>query len=76
VRYVANSTSHQQGVWDIEGALEGRWLVSDAADVDGDGDVDVILGNVSIGPGMISDAQAERWMQSGYQALLLVNTTR
>jgi hypothetical protein len=56
--------------------LEGRWLVSDAADVDGDGDVDVILGNVSIGPGMISDAQAERWMQSGYQALLLVNTTR
>jgi hypothetical protein len=76
VRYVANSKSYQQGVWDVKGALEGRWLVSDAADVDGDGDIDVILGNVSIGPGMISDAQAERWMQSGYQALLLMNTTR
>ena len=57
-------------------ALSGRWLVSDCADVDGDGDMDVILGNVSYGPGMFSDAESDRWINGGRLALFLENRAR
>ena len=35
-----------------EGKL-GRWLTMDAADLDGDGKIDIVLGNFSIGPSFI-----------------------
>ena len=54
----------------------GRWLVSDCADVDHDGDLDLLLGNVSIGPGRITDQESAGWMNGKVAALLLVNTTR
>lgn len=34
----------------------GRWLVMDAADLDGDGRTDIILGNFSIAPGFLKSA--------------------
>jgi hypothetical protein len=64
------------GIWTVARSDKGRWLVSDAADADGDGDIDVILGNVSIGPGLVTDQQAQVWMSSGAQALFLRNNTR
>lgn len=76
VRYVADGMTSANGIWSITLSEKGRWLVSDAADADGDGDIDVILGNVSIGPGLVSDQQAEVWMSSGVQALFLRNNTR
>ncbi|MBM4178742.1 MAG: hypothetical protein FJ211_05360 [Ignavibacteria bacterium] len=76
VRISHDNIKNDQGVWSVGDAQSGRWLVSDAADVDGDGDVDVILGNVSIGPGAVTDKQAEIWMSSGYSALFLRNTNR
>ena len=76
VRYTRDQTTFRDGVWTIPESLQGRWLVSDAADVDADGDVDVLLGNVSIGPGAVTDEQTDQWMSSGYQALFLKNRTK
>lgn len=76
IRLYENVLDNGKGLWTIPCAGEGRWLVSDMADIDADGDLDVILGNVSLGPSAVSEQQAERWRLSGYQALLLRNTTR
>lgn len=76
VRYSSGEFNATSGVWSVPGADAGRWLVSDAADIDRDGDIDVLLGNVSIGPGAVTDAQAESWMRPGVQALYLINQTR
>jgi hypothetical protein len=34
----------------------GRWLTMDAADIDGDGKIDIVLGNFSIAPGFIKSS--------------------
>lgn len=60
----------------VPGSLDGRWLVLDAADADGDGDVDVLLGNVSNGPGVVPASLAEQWQSGTVQALLLRNQTK
>jgi len=60
----------------IPQALSGRWLVSDCADVDGDGDLDILLGNVSYGPGAVSEAESERWINGGRLAVYLENLAR
>jgi hypothetical protein len=48
----------------------GRWLTMDAADLDGDGKIDIVLGNFSVAPGFIKSAIP--WKQ-GPQFLFLKN---
>jgi FG-GAP-like repeat len=48
----------------------GRWLTMDAADLDGDGKIDLVLGNFSVAPGFIKSATP--WKQ-GPQFLFLKN---
>ncbi|MCX6139954.1 MAG: VCBS repeat-containing protein [Candidatus Kapabacteria bacterium] len=62
--------------WRVQGADQGRWLVSDVGDVDGDGDDDVFLGNVSMGPGVVPETIAKRWMSNNTVAMFLRNTKR
>ena len=52
-----------------EGKL-GRWLTMDAADIDGDGKIDIVLGNFSVAPGFIKSATP--W-KLGPQFLFLKN---
>lgn len=49
----------------------GRWLTMDAGDMDGDGRIDIVLGNFSIGPSMIKSSVD--WSK-GPPFILLKNT--
>jgi len=57
---------------------EGRWITMDAGDLDGDGDEDVVLGSLVLGPTSvpIPTLIAERWRQGAPAILLLENQTR
>ncbi len=76
VRFDQDVLQRNATSWRVAGASLGRWLVSDMADIDADGDLDIILGNVSIGPGIVPDEQATSWTSSGVLALILRNTAR
>jgi hypothetical protein len=53
--------------------MSGHWLTMDADDLDGDGDVDIVLGNMSVGP---LNIQVENKWASGPSFILLENKFR
>ena len=54
-------------------AEDGRWLVMDAADVDRDGDEDLLLGSFYFSVTKTPDGLKERWHKAGNGILLLEN---
>ena len=70
--------------WRNEGNLEfrpfsfaestaGRWLTMDANDLDGDGDVDIVLGNAKFTLGAIPPAYMKKWNAYSPSVLILRN---
>ncbi|MEL7162684.1 MAG: VCBS repeat-containing protein, partial [Bacteroidota bacterium] len=57
-------------------AANGRWLVLEKGDYDGDGDMDVALGNFPLFPGRQYPGVAEGWREAGVELLLMENTLR
>jgi hypothetical protein len=57
---------------------DGRWITMDAGDLDGDGDEDVVLGSLVLGPPSVAIPPhvRERWTNAAPAVLLLENTTR
>jgi hypothetical protein len=51
--YLKNTGNLKFQPYSIHEAGMGRWLTMDAGDIDGDGKIDLILGNFSIGPVMM-----------------------
>jgi hypothetical protein len=51
--YLKNTGDFKFQPYSIQSAGIGRWLTMDAGDLDGDGKIDLILGNFSIGPVMM-----------------------
>ena len=54
--YLENKGNLDFQPYSIPGTTSGRWLTMDAADLDGDGKIDLVLGNFSIIPGPIKIA--------------------
>jgi hypothetical protein len=50
--YLENEGGMQFRPWSLPAAKAGRWLTMDVGDVDGDGKIDIVLGNFAIGPAL------------------------
>jgi hypothetical protein len=71
--------------WQNEGGLKfsphtiknvsvGRWITMDAGDYDGDGDIDIILGNADFRLGDVPDSLKRKWDNFSPPLLVLKNT--
>jgi hypothetical protein len=53
--------------------IAGRWLTMDAADVDGDGDIDIVLGSLIKMPTVLPDFLKQLWEKQSPSLLFLMN---
>ena len=56
--------------------ISGRWLTMDVDDIDGDGDLDIILGSYIHGPTEVPDFLMRDWEKGGPPFVVLRNTSR
>jgi hypothetical protein len=54
----------------------GRWMVMDAGDLDGDGDLDIALGAFDVKSGDAADATYEGWIRNNVPLIWLENTLK
>ena len=71
--YLENKDNFKFQPYSIPGSNKGRWLTMDAGDIDGDGKIDLVLGNFSIAPAFIKSA--EDW-KNGPPFIVLKNSIK
>ena len=69
-----------KGGWNFDAfsfveSLRGRWLTMDAGDLDGDGDLDIVLGAFVDGPTYVPGKLQEKWHEVTPPVYILRNTT-
>jgi hypothetical protein len=74
--YLENQGSLKFEAFSFPDSAMGRWLVMDAGDVDGDGDLDIVLGAANRTPYKVASALYEKWLKDGPSLLLLKNNLR
>lgn len=56
--------------------ISGRWITMDAGDIDGDGDIDIVLGAYIQGPTSVPQFLMDMWKNRAPSALILKNTLK
>ena len=72
--YFENQGGINYTVYTLPASRLGHWICMDAGDIDGDGDIDVVLGNFSQGPANFP-GMGSQW-RNGPGFILLENNTR
>jgi hypothetical protein len=76
--YLENRGNWQFAASSIPEHAAGRWMTMDAGDLDGDGDEDIVLGSLVLGPTSVPIPREiqERWKNNAPAILLLENTAK
>ncbi|MEW6305387.1 MAG: VCBS repeat-containing protein [Verrucomicrobiota bacterium] len=74
--YLENQGGMNFKAWSFREALSGRWITMDTADLDGDGDLDIVMGSMHDGPSPVPHGLHERWKEVGPTLLILKNRMR
>jgi hypothetical protein len=74
--YLENKGGWTFETFSFEESLRGRWLTMDAGDLDGDGDLDIVLGAFVDGPTHVPGALHEKWRELTPPLFILRNTIR
>ncbi len=60
----------------FETVNDGRWMTMDAGDIDGDGDIDIVLGNAFFSLGEVPKHFKDKWNKSTLSVMILENTLK
>ena len=74
--YLENQGGLQFDAAYIPEAADGRWVAMDAGDMDGDDDIDIVLGSLIQGPGAVPTVLMQRWVDLQRPLLYLENQLR
>lgn len=74
VIYFENKGNNQFVPYTFSQANSGRWIVMDLGDYDNDGDMDIILGALDMGPTPVPQYIQESWLKENKELLILQNT--
>ncbi|MEX2569646.1 MAG: VCBS repeat-containing protein [Cyclobacteriaceae bacterium] len=69
--YLENKGDLKFEAYTFEGSSEGRWMVMDVGDTDGDGDMDIILGSMVFGTDFTR--YFDQWVEGNLPFVLLEN---
>jgi hypothetical protein len=73
--YLSNEGEFSFQVYSFPEATRGRWIVMDAGDLEGDGDIDIALGSfVDFAPEGDTTELYDQWLKNSPSVILLENT--